>query len=272
MASYTRFLAAFAVLWRLAQAQGFTPPLCIGNITEFPECEKADSIAKKCSDLSQQETIDCFCTQELLNAYVGCKGEFRQCALGNDFDSESDTLIANWQDACGPYLPSGITTPEVAAATKTLEGGLAGNLCVSLAESCAQLSQSITACSSSHTKAAALTSCRCQPSLITLASGCDIDFRETCLMETVTRSNIFEFRLARIDGSLSVAASTSSRTSRASTSGGSAPTSLDFGPETSAGAAATTTSTPGGAGSNGLKRGSQVLGIISVVLTLLLVC
>jgi hypothetical protein len=124
-----------------------------------------------------------------------CKGEFRQCALGNDFDSESDTLIAAWQDACGPYLPSGITTPEVAAATKTLAGGLAGNVCVSLAESCAQRSQSITACSSSHTAAADLTSCRCQPSLVTLASGCDIDFRETCLQETVTRSNIFEFRV-----------------------------------------------------------------------------
>ncbi|TKW54844.1 hypothetical protein CTA1_3968 [Colletotrichum tanaceti] len=84
----------------------------VGDIKEFPNCEKADSIARKCSNLSKQETIRCFCAQDLLNAYVGCKGEFRQCALGTSFDSASDDRIAQWQDACGPHLPKDITTPR----------------------------------------------------------------------------------------------------------------------------------------------------------------
>jgi hypothetical protein len=71
MASFNSVVATLAVFWTLARGQSFTPPLCAGAITEFPNCEKADSIAAKCSNLSQQETIDCFCTQELLNAYIG---------------------------------------------------------------------------------------------------------------------------------------------------------------------------------------------------------
>lgn len=49
----------------------FKAPKCVGDITEFPNCMKADEIARKCSNKSKQETIDCFCTQELLDAYVG---------------------------------------------------------------------------------------------------------------------------------------------------------------------------------------------------------
>ncbi|KAH6879990.1 hypothetical protein B0T10DRAFT_464108 [Thelonectria olida] len=157
---------------------------------KFPNCEKADSVALKCSDLSKEETIKCFCTQELLDAYVGCKGEFRQCILGNSYDSSVDDLIDIWQDACGPYLSDDITTPAASEATRTLDV----DTCQTIAESCGQLSASITSCSSSYDRPAEITSCRCQASLVSLASVCDIDGRKSCIGETVITSNIWEFR------------------------------------------------------------------------------
>ncbi|KAK1981130.1 hypothetical protein LZ30DRAFT_794050 [Colletotrichum cereale] len=185
-----RFIVTFAALLRLCHGAAFTPPDCVGDIKEFPNCEKADTIARACSNLSKKETITCFCTQELLNAYVGCKGEFRQCVLGNSFDSTSDDQIAEWKDACGPYLPKEITTPVAPAATRTLDG----DSCKIAAENCAQLSQSITSCSSAHTKPAELTSCRCQESLVSLASACDLDVRQFCEGVMATTSDIWEFR------------------------------------------------------------------------------
>ncbi|KAK2017039.1 hypothetical protein LZ32DRAFT_601024 [Colletotrichum eremochloae] len=185
-----RSIVTLSILLRLCDGAVFTPPECVGDIKEFPNCEKADFIARTCSNLSKKETIACFCTQELLNAYVGCKGEFRQCVLGNSFDSASDRQIAEWHDACGPYLPKDITTPVAPAATRTLDV----EVCKAAAESCAQLSQSITSCSSAYTRPAELTSCRCQESLVSLASACDLDGRQLCEGVQATTSNIWEFR------------------------------------------------------------------------------
>ncbi|KAK6206908.1 hypothetical protein QIS74_13396 [Colletotrichum tabaci] len=190
MPSFTVLVVILPALLSVCHGAAFSPPECVGDIKEFPNCEKADAIARKCSNLSKQETIKCFCTQDLLNAYVGCKGEFRQCALGNSFDSASDDQIAQWQDACGPYLPKDITTPVAPTATRTLDD----DACKSAAESCAKLSQSITSCSSAYTKPAELTSCRCQESLVSLASACDVNGRQSCVGVMLTTSNIWEFR------------------------------------------------------------------------------
>ncbi|KAK2480522.1 hypothetical protein H9L39_06161 [Fusarium oxysporum f. sp. albedinis] len=55
------------------------PSSCVGNITSFPSCDSLGGILKKCNLVTgKQESIDCFCTQEVLDAYVGCEGEFRQ--------------------------------------------------------------------------------------------------------------------------------------------------------------------------------------------------
>ncbi|CCF45727.1 hypothetical protein CH063_00571 [Colletotrichum higginsianum] len=190
MHSFTLFVVILPAILSVCHGAAFSPPECVGDIKEFPNCEKADAIARKCSNLPKQETIKCFCTQDLLNAYVGCKGEFRQCALGNSFDSASDDQIALWQDTCGPYLPKDITTPVAPTATRTLDD----DACKSAVESCAQLSQSITSCSSAYTKPAELTSCRCQESLVSLASACDVNGRQSCVGVMLTTSNIWEFR------------------------------------------------------------------------------
>ncbi|TDZ24538.1 hypothetical protein Cob_v002402 [Colletotrichum orbiculare MAFF 240422] len=58
---------------------------------------------------------------EVLDAYVGCKGEARKYILCNTFDSSFDTEIANWHDACDPYVKDPVTTPTIAAPTATLK-------------------------------------------------------------------------------------------------------------------------------------------------------
>ncbi|KAH7166567.1 hypothetical protein EDB81DRAFT_919064 [Dactylonectria macrodidyma] len=192
MPSFVRRFGDLAVLCTITGclAASFTPPTCAGDITEFPNCEKADSIALRCSDLSKQETIDCFCTQELLNAYIGCKGEFRQCVLGDSFDSSVDQWISDWDDACGPYLSDAITTPIASEATRTL--GI--DTCQTFIESCARLSASITSCSNAYDGPAEITSCRCQESLVSLASVCNIDGASDCVGTTAITSDIWEFR------------------------------------------------------------------------------
>ncbi|RFN50449.1 hypothetical protein FIE12Z_5313 [Fusarium flagelliforme] len=186
-----RLLVALTILYGIPTCYAtLKPSNCVGKITEFPNCDKANSIAIKCSNLSKQDTIDCFCTQELLDAYVGCKGESRQCTLGNSHDSSVDDEIANWQDACGPYLSDDITTPTAPEATKTIDR----DTCQSIAESCAQSSQSVTSCSSAYSNAAEITSCRCQESIVSLASVCKIDGPNSCEGRMAITSNIWEFR------------------------------------------------------------------------------
>lgn len=48
------------------------PSDCPGGATTLKYCNNIDRILKKCSVLTgKQETIDCFCTQEVLDSYVG---------------------------------------------------------------------------------------------------------------------------------------------------------------------------------------------------------
>lgn len=48
------------------------PTACPGVVTTFKYCDNIDRILKECNVLTgKQESIDCFCTQELLDSYVG---------------------------------------------------------------------------------------------------------------------------------------------------------------------------------------------------------
>ncbi|KAF6786176.1 hypothetical protein CMUS01_16522 [Colletotrichum musicola] len=185
------FLTSSFLLSHIAFAASLKPSDCVGTVTSFPNCENLDAILTKCNKVKgKQASIDCFCPQEVLDAYVGCKGEARQCVLGNDFDSFFDKEIANWHDACDPYLKQPATTPTVAAPTATLEMAE----CRSYAESCAALSRATAACTSSFKRPADVTSCRCESSLISLASVCEIDGSSRCLMQTPVTSEVWEFK------------------------------------------------------------------------------
>ncbi|KAI1027019.1 hypothetical protein LB504_008082 [Fusarium proliferatum] len=167
------------------------PSHCVGDSTEFPNCDKANSIALKCSNLSKQETIDCFCTQELLDACVAVDSGN---ALWATCMIVQYNEIANWQDACGPYLSDDFKTPSAPDPTRTIDR----DACEGIAESCAHssqsVSQSVTSCSSAYTKPADITSRQRQESIVSLASVCDINGANSCVGKTVMTSNIWEFR------------------------------------------------------------------------------
>lgn len=72
MLSFIRLSPALAILLGISStAWGQKPSDCVGKVDEFPNCDNVNTLIKKCSDLSKQDTIDCFCTQEMLDAYVG---------------------------------------------------------------------------------------------------------------------------------------------------------------------------------------------------------
>jgi hypothetical protein len=55
-----------------AFAISLDPNNCVGNLKSFTNCNNIDRITEKCSVVTgDQEAIDCFCTQELLNSYIG---------------------------------------------------------------------------------------------------------------------------------------------------------------------------------------------------------
>ncbi|WXC54098.1 hypothetical protein SNK03_000103 [Fusarium graminearum] len=99
-------------------------------------------------------------------------------------------MIANWQDACGPYLPDDITTPSALEATKTMDQ----DTCKTIVESCAESSQSVTSCFSAFSNPTDITSCRCQESIVSLASVCKIDGPNSCEGSIAITSDIWEFQ------------------------------------------------------------------------------
>ncbi|UZP36783.1 hypothetical protein NXS19_004599 [Fusarium pseudograminearum] len=191
---HVRYFASIAALLgtiTTTSAVSLQPSDCMGKVTEFSNCDNIDRILKKCNLITgKQESIDCFCTQEVLDSYVGCKGEARQCMLSNDFDNSLDKEIANWQDACGPYLSNDITTRSIVQPTRTFDK----DFCQTVAQKCYRLNEATEDCSTSYTKGADFTSCRCESSMISLASVCEIDGSMSCYGEMPITSNIWEFQ------------------------------------------------------------------------------
>jgi hypothetical protein len=100
-----------------------------------------------------------------------------------------ETQISNWHDICDPYITLDVTTPTIAEPTRTLGQGI----CEAVPENCYHLSEATDACSSSYTIPADFTSCRCESSMLSLASVCKIDGL-SCDGLTATKSHLWEFR------------------------------------------------------------------------------
>ncbi|KAK0725628.1 hypothetical protein B0H67DRAFT_508606 [Lasiosphaeris hirsuta] len=153
-----------------------------GGVKTLANCDKLDELLIRCDNLTeqqapQQEIADCFCAQEMLNAYVGCKNDMRLCSLSYTFDADFDVMISNWNNACQPYFTRGVpTTPADIPLSETFNE----NSCQTLYVSCNKLQVTSSSCSSSHTQALAWTSCMCRSDILALASECEIDGAIQC--------------------------------------------------------------------------------------------
>lgn len=119
-----------------------------------------------------------------------CEGETRQCAEGDSYDNTFQQAIKNWQQDCPPSLLTSITIPSVSGPTGTLDI----TACETVNLICTQLHQAVTSCTASHTLSADITSCRCQSSILSLVSACEIDGPKLCPADTVVASDIWELQ------------------------------------------------------------------------------
>jgi hypothetical protein len=72
MSSGLHLLAAVGILFAVCLGQDLNPSACVGSITSFPNCDNVNAILQRCNQLTaKQDIINCFCTQDLINAYVG---------------------------------------------------------------------------------------------------------------------------------------------------------------------------------------------------------
>ncbi|SPJ78065.1 uncharacterized protein FTOL_06454 [Fusarium torulosum] len=196
----TPSLAAFAVLLsRLSGCRGSNavPTACFGDITTFPSCDAYQSILAKCNNPLNKDP-SCYCNQEMLNAVIGCEGEWRQCDAGDSYDSTFQQIIRNWQQACPLSLLTSITTPSVSGPT----GMLDITACETLNLICSQLHQAVTYCTASHTLSADISKCRCQSSILSLVSACEIDGPKLCPADTVTAADSWELQHCNAAASL----------------------------------------------------------------------
>ncbi|KAL1835487.1 hypothetical protein VTJ49DRAFT_6630 [Mycothermus thermophilus] len=181
-----------------------TPGQCDGFLPtpdDFPSCRRLTKLLAECATnpAKAEDNVACFCTQDMLNAMVHCKGEIRSCLNSYFTDTSYDNLISIWNDRCQPHLttlyPSGsITTPTLASLTATVD--LDG--CKTAWSACVQRDDAVRSCMRSLltdvtqtitgwagrtrtvTRPAAATnkeeimsSCLCQESHLSLASVCN---------------------------------------------------------------------------------------------------
>ncbi|KAJ4018871.1 hypothetical protein NW761_014941 [Fusarium oxysporum] len=166
-----------------------------GATRDFTNCNKLDEILQRCNDLgnqnaSQQQISDCFCTQEVLNAYVGCKNEAYLCLLTDTFDAYFDQQISDWHDICRPYLTSTPTTPAGVTLSTTYDV----QDCETAYINCNKLGSTFTSCSTAYAETADLSSCLCASDVLALASACEIDGYSKCIRSTLAPSSLWAVR------------------------------------------------------------------------------
>ncbi|KAH8748115.1 hypothetical protein F5883DRAFT_509362 [Diaporthe sp. PMI_573] len=190
MSSGLHLLAAVGILFAVCLGQDLNPSACVGSITSFPNCDNVNAILQRCNQLTaKQDIINCFCTQDLINAYVGCEEEFRQCALSTTYDSEFEDSLSQWHSACDDKISFAVTTSSIALPTQTLDQ----DTCPSIDQSCIALQSTSSSCLTAYTAASDLSSCQCQPSVLSLASVCEIDGSLSCLFQTPISTSLWSY-------------------------------------------------------------------------------
>ncbi|KAK4100619.1 hypothetical protein N658DRAFT_91118 [Parathielavia hyrcaniae] len=158
-----------------------------------PACNKLMDILTPCSEsTTKEDTVACFCVQNVLNLMVECKGEVRECAGGYAFDADHDESIALWREKCDQYLTFTPTTPVLTSLTTVIDV----EECTSIVEACLRRDAGVSSCSQSHSaNAEEQVSCLCRPSQLWAASRCFVD-RTDCAfkMESIALSRVPEYR------------------------------------------------------------------------------
>jgi hypothetical protein len=122
---------------------------------------------------------------------VSCEGEIRQCGRTADEDAYYEALKSAWLATCGPHITFTPTTP--ALPTFTPYPGIA--YCQNAFSACGNWALSTKSCETRYSALEAqYTACACQPSILTLASLCDIG-GALCIGTPVSSTTLWSYRV-----------------------------------------------------------------------------
>jgi hypothetical protein len=194
---------------------GYSVP-CVGPnpITTLPNCEFWSSKVDECGRMittDPKEFVACYCPQTVLDALVlyvqvfglvyqlgiyvdeyniRCQGEFKKCNADDSFDASftgPEGLISSWSTVCDGVLTYTPTMISLSQPTATYNS----EACLSAMSQCASASVSSQRCTDSHTAFSDITSCWCQPGILSMASRCEIDGSSSCLRMTTLATTTF---------------------------------------------------------------------------------
>ncbi|KAH8690409.1 hypothetical protein GQ44DRAFT_780447 [Phaeosphaeriaceae sp. PMI808] len=140
---------------------------------------------------TEDEKLDCYCTQEMLTFIFKCKDEIRRCLESHMFDPQFDYRAKHWHDTCDSRLTTSLTTPSVTSLTATYDFGA----CQRLQQSCIRANYETNKCSQTYmpTSSMSFLSCACQPPVYSLMSECQYNGNISCKRTTAAESNIWGY-------------------------------------------------------------------------------
>ena len=172
---------------------------CVANsgITAFPACQYVYNDFSTCSAYaaasSASQYYNCYCQQKFFNALFDCDSEERLClGSGAEPDPHLSNEVSVWHSECDPIINYTPTTPVISSITASYNV----NYCLTVDQNCESLTQQRGICTNEYDQssaAASLTSCLCQPPLLTLAYDCSILGNVSCIQVPAALSNMAEY-------------------------------------------------------------------------------
>jgi hypothetical protein len=205
-------LLFLSILGSLVTAQTSTTDArrCVAGsgVTTFPACRFVDSYFSNCSSYASvgssldvassssaatsyaYQYYNCFCAQSYLNALYDCNSEMRLClGKGGLPDAHLSEQLSIWHKGCDTALSYSPTTPIQSSITASYNI----DVCRTLELSCASLNNERDQCIFSQHSGPQLTSCLCQPPLLSLAYDCSVLVNVSCIQVPAHLTQMAEY-------------------------------------------------------------------------------
>ncbi|RYO93929.1 hypothetical protein DL764_007905 [Monosporascus ibericus] len=173
-------------------------------------CKRLYGTFNECYQKTTEEEIKaCICVQAVLNDFVECKGDSRECGKGYHLDNTWDDMIDLWHDQCSPYFTFTPTTPILTPLSTTMDP----DACKSVYGACLRRDVGVKSCSEAYSPSPTeVVSCLCQPTHLLVASVCYVDRTKCFPTETANISTVLEYSYCQPTWLSSVAQSTANTT------------------------------------------------------------
>lgn len=189
------------------------PARCVAGsgVTAFPACKYVLSEFATCSAYaaasSAYDYYNCYCAQKYFDSLFDCNSEERLC-LGNgqQIDLQLSNQVSIWHSECDSHLAYSPTTPVQSSITASYNT----NACLSADLDCNRLTNARVSCTQDYHpgQEKSLTSCLCQPALLTLAYDCSVLGNVSCIQVPAHLSQMAEYgHCPNLEKSLTIPAS-----------------------------------------------------------------